>query len=106
MAGVNYVVVTRGVCRVADRRAWWTPDGGSGAVLGEVEQFEDLGAEGEEGGVVAAARAGQGDVDHALDAGRARGHDDDAVAHVDRLVDVVGDEEHGGAAGLPEAQDL
>ena len=35
--------------------------------------------------------------------GRGR-HDDDAVAHVNRFVDVVGDEQHGGAARLPEAQ--
>ena len=35
--------------------------------------------------------------------GRGR-HDDDAVAHVDRFVDVVGDEEHRRAARLPEPQ--
>ena len=35
-----------------------------------------------------------------------RRHDDDPVAHVDRLVDVVGDQEHRRPAGLPEPQDL
>src|SRR6266704_4769270 len=33
-----------------------------------------------------------------------RSHDNDAVAHVDGFVDVVGDKEHRGAASLPEAQ--
>ena len=46
------------------------------------------------------------DVDDAFDAAGARGHDDDAVAHVDRLVDVVGDEQHRRAARFPEAQHL
>ena len=39
-----------------------------------------------------------------LDLPGALGHDDDPIAHVNRLIDVVGDKEHGGAARLPEAQ--
>ena len=35
-----------------------------------------------------------------------RRHDDDAISHVDGFVNVVGDQEHGGAAGLPEVQHL
>ena len=34
----------------------------------------------------------------------ARSHDNDAVAHVDGFVDVVGDKEDGGAASMPEPQ--
>ena len=42
--------------------------------------------------------------DHPIHSTGTGGHDDDAVAHVDRFIDVVGDQEHRGAAGLPEAQ--
>ena len=40
----------------------------------------------------------------AIDSPGRRGHDDDAIAHVDCFVDVVGDEQHRGAALLPQAQ--
>ncbi len=33
-------------------------------------------------------------------------HDDDAVAHVNGFVDVMRNEQHGGPAGLPKAQDF
>jgi len=75
-------------------------------VAGEVEVFEDLDAEAEEVGVVAFAGAVEIDVDGAFDAAGAGGHDDDFVAHVDGFIDVVGDEDHGGAAVFPEAQDF
>jgi hypothetical protein len=57
-------------------------------------------------GVVAMPRAGEGHFYDAFYFGRAGSHDDDAVAHVDGFVDVVGDQEHGGAARLPEAEDF
>src|SRR4029077_6392035 len=53
---------------------------------------------------LAVARAGQdavvawtrqGDTDHFLDPSRTRGHDHDPVGEKDRLLQVVGDEEHG-----------
>ena len=43
-------------------------------------------------------------MDLGLDAARARAHDDDAAAEEDRLLDVVGDEQHGLALALPDAE--
>ena len=39
-----------------------------------------------------------------VDFTRALGHDNDAVAHIDCLVDVVRNQEHRGAVRLPQAQ--
>ena len=39
-----------------------------------------------------------------IDPAGAGGHDEDAIAHVDRFIDVMGDQEHGGETGLPQAQ--
>ena len=49
---------------------------------------------------------GDVDVDDAPDAPRSRLHHHDPVAEVDRLVDVVGDQQHGDALGLPDALQL
>src|SRR5688572_27425334 len=49
-------------------------------------------------------RMRQRDRHDALDAPRARRHHGDAVRHEDRLVDVVRDEEHRLAVGLPDAE--
>ena len=57
-------------------------------------------------GLLRCAGAVESDVDDAFDAARARRHDDDAIAHVDGFVDVMGDEQHGGAARLPKAEDF
>src|SRR5258705_12810798 len=44
--------------------------------------------------------------DHPIDTSGPRTHENNAVAHINRLVDVVGYQQHGGAAVLPEAEDL
>ena len=51
-------------------------------------------------------RRSEMNVDDAFDATRARRHDDDAIAHVDGFVNVVGDQQHRRAARLPEAKDF
>src|SRR5262245_11076768 len=43
---------------------------------------------------------------HLADAARPRRHDNDAVAELDRLVDVVSDEENGLALVLPDSHQL
>src|SRR5258708_3158130 len=62
------------------------------AVLVALDRFFDL----------EAARAREFDLHLFLDAPRTRGQHDDAVAEVDRLVDVVGDEDDGLLGALPE----
>ena len=44
--------------------------------------------------------------DNTLDAAGARRHHDDSIAHVNRLVDVVGHQEHRGPTVLPEPKNL
>src|SRR5688572_12950680 len=51
------------------------------------------------------ARVRQVDAQHLANLRRRRGEHDDAVGHVDRLVDVVGHEQHGHAVLLADAQD-
>lgn len=75
-------------------------------VAGEVEEFEDFAAETEEVGAVAFAGTVEIYFYSAFHTPRTGGHDDDAVAHVDGFVDVMGDEDHGGAAGIPEAENF
>src|SRR2546428_10612485 len=53
-----------------------------------------------------AARARQRDHDLLADPGWARAEDDDAVAQIDRLVDIVRDEEDRLARALPDAGQL
>ena len=69
-----------------------------------MQQLQNLAAQAEKFCAVAQPRARERDGEDALDAAGARGHQHDAVAHVEGFVDVVRDEEHGGAAGLPEAE--
>ena len=69
-----------------------------------MKQLQNLTAQLQERGAAPIARAFQRDRNRAVDSSRPLRHDDDAVAHVDRFVDVVGDEKHRGAAGLPETQ--
>src|SRR5205085_9835415 len=73
-------------------------------IAGKVEQFENVAAQPKKLWTVALTRTFQINLDGALDATGARRHDHDAVAHVDRLIDVVSDKEHRGAARFPEAQ--
>src|SRR5437764_8402243 len=71
---------------------------------GEMKQLQNLTAQLQERGATPIARAFQRDRNRAVDSSRTLGHDDDAVTHVDRFVDIVRNEKHGGAAGLPQAQ--
>src|SRR5262245_55451744 len=70
----------------------------------EVKHFQDRCTLFEELLARALTWARQANVQNAFNPTRPRRHQDDAVAHVDGLVDVVGDEDHGGAAGLPQPQ--
>src|SRR5690348_6042714 len=73
------------------------------------EQVPDLLAVGGEFRPVAdleAARTLERDPNLAHDAAGRGAHDDDAVGQIDRLVDIVGDEEDGFAVALPDAQQL
>src|SRR5262245_16213495 len=69
-----------------------------------MEVFENLAAEAEKRIASAITWSRKIDVDLAIDSARRRGHDKDAIAHVDRLINVVGNEQHGGATILPQAQ--
>ena len=71
-------------------------------VAGEIEKFQNFSPEAKEHRAAAVTRPIKSDRDGTFNPPRALGHDDNAVAHVDRFVDVVCDEQHGGAARLPE----
>src|SRR5438034_9205311 len=70
----------------------------------EVHRLQDVTAEAQEIRAAAVAWPVHLYWNDLLDPTGRRGHDDDAVAHIERFVDVMGDEEHRGAARLPEAQ--
>jgi hypothetical protein len=69
-----------------------------------MKQLKDFAAKLEE--IRAAAITGALDVhgDASIDSPRAWGHDEYAVTHVDRFIDVMSDQEHRGETGLPQAQ--
>ena len=73
-------------------------------VAGEVQQLKDFAAQAQKVRAVALARAREIDSERPFDATGARGHQNDAIAHVDCFVDVVGDEQHRCAARFPQAQ--
>ena len=73
---------------------------------GEMKQLQNLTAQLQERGATPIPRTFQRDRNGPVDSSGPLRHDEDAVAHVDRFVDVVGDEKHRGAADLPEAQDF
>src|SRR5213075_3416482 len=75
-------------------------------VASKVEQFKDVPAEAKEFRTVALTRTLQRDGDDSFDLAGAGRHDDDAITHIDRFVDVMSHQEHRGIAGLPEAQHL
>src|SRR3989442_5535147 len=79
-------------------------DRGRRRVAGQVEMFEDIASEAEEFRAVALAWTSQANVEVALDATGTGSHNDDAVAHVDCFVDVVSDQKHRSAAGLPKTE--
>src|SRR5438128_1883969 len=70
----------------------------------EVHRLQDVTAEAQEIRAAAVARPVHLYWNDLLDPTRTLRHDDDAVTHVDRFVDVMGDKEHRGAASLPETQ--
>src|SRR5207245_394156 len=72
---------------------------------GEVEVFEDALLQRQEARVGAAARAVDLDVVEAVHAPGPAAHDDDAVAQDQRLLDVVGDEDHGRTVLAPDLEE-
>src|SRR5947207_954157 len=64
------------------------------ALAGQVEEVENFAAEAEKISAVALARTFQADGDGAFNAAGRRAHDDDAVAHVDGFVDVMGHQQY------------
>ena len=75
-------------------------------LTGEVKRLEDIPAQAQEFGTAAITRALNLHRNDLLNLPGALGHDDDPIAHVNRLIDVVGDKEHGGAARPPKAEHL
>src|SRR6185503_19399797 len=69
-----------------------------------MQRLQDLPSETKELRVVPLARAFEINLEDPVDATRPGCHQHNAIAHVDRFVDVVGDQEHRRAAGFPEAQ--
>ena len=72
----------------------------------EMEHFENFPAEIKKVRTVALARTRDIDDDRAFNSAGPWRHDDNAVAHVDCFIDVVGDEEHCGSARFPETEDF
>jgi hypothetical protein len=68
----------------------------------EVKEFQNISAQAKEVFAGALARAIQSDGDGSFDPPRPRGHDHDAVTHIDRFVDIVGNQEHRGVSPFPE----
>lgn len=71
-----------------------------------MEQLQNFASKLEEVRAAAIARPGQPYRDRALNPAGPLRHDDDAIAHVNRFVDIVRDQKHCGAARLPEAKDF
>ena len=70
----------------------------------EVKKIQNVATQAKEIFAAALARAIQSDADSAFNSAWPRTHDHNAVAHVDGFVDVVGNQEHGGAPSLPESE--
>ena len=71
-----------------------------------MQEFQNVAAQAQKFSAVALPRPRQIHGDGPGQPAGARRHDDNPVAHVDRLVDVMRDEQHRGAAGLPKPQDF
>ena len=69
-----------------------------------MQMFENLAAEAEKRIASAITWSREVDMNLAIDSPGRRGHDEDAMAHVDRFINVMGDEQHRGATILPQAQ--
>ena len=57
-----------------------------------MQMFENLAAEAEKRIAAAITRSREVDIDLAIDSSGRLGHDEDAIAHIDRFIDVMGDE--------------
>ena len=71
---------------------------------GEVECFEDFASEMEKIWTAAVPWAVELHGNDLFDLARTLGHDDDPITHIDRFVNVMGDEKHGGTVRPPKAQ--
>ena len=71
-----------------------------------MEELEDISAEAKEFRAAAVAWPRQRISNGLIDPPRRLSHDHDAIAHVNGFVDVMGNEEYGRAACLPEPQDF
>src|SRR5208282_6257749 len=81
-------------------------DGVAPGAACQVKQFQYFTPKAEKCLAVSLTRTVEGDGNGSFDAAGVRGHDDYAISHVDGFVNVMGDQKHRGAAGLPEAQHL
>src|SRR5579859_70781 len=77
---------------------------GHRGVTREMQEFQDVTAQAEKPFRIALAGTLQLDLDDPLDSTRARGHDQDAVTHVNRFVDIMGHQENGRSPVLPEPE--
>ncbi len=75
-----------------------------GGFAGEMQMFENLAAETEKRIARAITWSREVDINLAIDSSGRLGHDQDAIAHVDRFINVVSDEQHRGAAIFPQTQ--
>ena len=76
--------------------------GGVNGFAGKMQMFENLAAKAKERFASAITWPRQIDIDLAIGSPRRWAHDEDAIAHVNRFIDVVGDEQHRGATILPQ----
>jgi hypothetical protein len=67
-----------------------------------MEVFQDITAEAQELFGIALAGTLELHLNYPLDPARTRGHDQNAITHIDGLVNVMSDEQDGCAAGLPK----
>ncbi len=69
-----------------------------------MQKLEDVATKPKEILVATVARPFRGNRNSLFDSSRTLGHDDNAIAHINCFVDVVSDEEHGRAPGLPKTK--
>ena len=71
-----------------------------------MKQLEDFAAKAEEFRAATIPGTSEVYLDSLVDSTGARCQDEDAIAHIDRFVDVMGNQEHRGEADLPQAKHL
>src|SRR5688572_15044599 len=72
----------------------------------KVQELEDITTKPEKLRVVSLTRTSKINLNDALHPARPLGHDNDPITHVNRLIDIVRNQKHGGAAGFPEPQNF